>query len=518
MYWQVNTITQQLKKRTLNPVLKEIINNNDDCIYCIFRLKQPGRQKSGHTHERKRILALIMSVKTVLIVLYLFATIFIDFCVKGSTHNVNKHNGIVICYVHTYAIYREGRGKFNVADFDSTLCTHVIHHQIGLNQSTHKIKVTDPSLNLDKDEDGLGGFRNVTNLKSQNSQLKTMVSIGGWEEGSKTFTPMVSSIENRQKFVSSVIEFLNKYNFDGVEIDWRFPTLREGGAVEDKDNFVHLLKDLKTAFEPKGWILVVTLTGNLYFDAERVYNIPEISKNADYLIVMNYDFHGYWNKRLGHVSPLYEGKNGFDKATNANYTMQYYVKHGIDKSKTLFGLTFYGRAYTMDNRKFHFVGDPAQNAPQLGNFSKEIGLINYNEMCVEVRSTWTKKWDNYQHVPYAYKDDYWVSYEDAGSITEKVQYTIDNQFGGVSVYTIDMDDITGYCHDIPMHLLSTVNKVFEENYVKSVNTLPGYYKIPNQKSNNAVQPEPIENIGTLVTSSLYLLSLSTIISLLIICQ
>lgn len=35
------------------------------------------------------------------------------------------------------------------------------------------------------------------------------------------------------------------------------------------------------------------------------YDIPEISKNVEFMSVMTYDYHGAWERKTGHVSPLY---------------------------------------------------------------------------------------------------------------------------------------------------------------------------------------------------------------------
>jgi chitinase len=35
------------------------------------------------------------------------------------------------------------------------------------------------------------------------------------------------------------------------------------------------------------------------------YDIPEISKHVEFMSVMTYDYHGAWERKTGHVSPLY---------------------------------------------------------------------------------------------------------------------------------------------------------------------------------------------------------------------
>lgn len=60
-----------------------------------------------------------------------------------------------------------------------------------------------------------GGYSKVTGLKLQNSRLKVLLSVGGWNAGSLGFSNMVSTKLRRKTFVESAIKFLRKYNFDG---------------------------------------------------------------------------------------------------------------------------------------------------------------------------------------------------------------------------------------------------------------------------------------------------------------
>lgn len=44
---------------------------------------------------------------------------------------------------------------------------------------------------------------------------------------------MVSSPSERAKFTNSVVDFVLKYNFDGLDLDWEYPANR-GGVPADK--------------------------------------------------------------------------------------------------------------------------------------------------------------------------------------------------------------------------------------------------------------------------------------------
>ncbi|GIX71300.1 chitotriosidase-1 [Caerostris darwini] len=145
----------------------------------------------------------------------------------------------VVCYLGSWANYRRGDGKFKIEDIDPKLCTHLIYGFAKLNED-NTIAAYDSYLDL-KEGWGLGAYKRFNGLKRKNPQLKTLIAIGGWNEGSPKYSRMARSASSRRTFINSCVQFLQKYGFDGLDLDWEYPALR-GGVPEDKGNFVQLVK------------------------------------------------------------------------------------------------------------------------------------------------------------------------------------------------------------------------------------------------------------------------------------
>ncbi len=66
-------------------------------------------------------------------------------------------------------------------------------------------------------------YLKVTSLKKVG--IKVTIAIGGWNdsEGDK-YSRLVNNPSARRKFVDHVVGFVEKYNFDGLDLDWEYPS------------------------------------------------------------------------------------------------------------------------------------------------------------------------------------------------------------------------------------------------------------------------------------------------------
>lgn len=179
----------------------------------------------------------------------------------------------------------------------------MIYTFVGLNDNG-TINILDKWADLPNDG-GRDGFNKFNQLRNNNPRTKTLVAIGGWNEGSATYSKVAGDPVLRANFVEAAATFVRKYGFNGLDFDWEYPNQR-GGAPEDKENYVQLLKELRKRFDEEGFLLTAAV-GAAQTSASKSYIVPEIVKYLDFVNLMAYDLHGLWDKKTGINAPLYAG-------------------------------------------------------------------------------------------------------------------------------------------------------------------------------------------------------------------
>nr|UTR35845.1 chitinase [Agrotis ipsilon] len=373
--------------------------------------------------------------------------------VSGQTLAGPKHDKKVVCYIATWAVYRPDPGKFSLEDLEPALCTHLVYSFAGLNETSNTIKSLDPWQDLETDY-GKAGYKRIVGLKEKYPHLKVTLAIGGWNEGSPRYSNMASKPETRAAFIKSVMLMLNNYKFDGLDLDWEYPTKRDGKPY-DRENFVLLVKELSEAFEPYGYILTAAL-GAGKTTMETAYDLAKLSRYLDLIHMMCYDYHGTWDGVLGANAPL-KGIDAND-TLSVEWTVEYLLSHGVSPYKMVLGLPMYGRTFILLNPEtgvLEYGKTPVGSTGFKGPLTGEAGFMGYNEICTETMnksSDWVYHWHEQSSTPYIRDGARVISYDNGRSIAIKVKMAIDKGLGGVMVWSIDTDDFKGQCNETDAYI------------------------------------------------------------------
>ncbi|XP_039275756.1 endochitinase isoform X1 [Nilaparvata lugens] len=352
----------------------------------------------------------------------------------------------VVCYYSSWAAYRDAPVTYKVENIPASKCTHIIYAFLGVNENTWQVKILDEYLDVT-----LNSLRRFTGLKQNNPGLKTLIAVGGGAEGAQKYSNLVSSKDRRDIFVRSLVDFIKQYNFDGVDMDWEYPGAT--GNPQDRDNFVALMREIRTAFNQQNggaWEITMAVSINPQ-NVQAGYNVPELCRITNAVHVMTYDMRGNWAGFADVHSPLYGRPQ--DPPNYAKFNVQdgtqLWLSMGCPADKLVVGVPCYGQSFTLTpgNTNYQPYTPAIMNrGGNPGPYSKTPGNLFYYEICTYVQKNgWTQSWADGAFCPYAYQGDQWVGFDNERSIQMKMDFIKQKGLAGAMMWSIDQDDFTGMC-------------------------------------------------------------------------
>ncbi|PPQ70436.1 hypothetical protein CVT26_013930 [Gymnopilus dilepis] len=183
--------------------------------------------------------------------------------------------------------------------------------------------------------------------------VKALVSIGGWT-GSRFYSSDVGSAANRTAFVQTVINFVEKYDLDGLDFDWEYPGSQGIGcnvvSGADAANFLSFLQELRA--NPRGKKLILSAATSLSPfagpDGDPLSDVSGFAAVLDWIAIMNYDVWGPWSSSVGPNAPLDDScaapENQDGSAISA---VQAWNQAGIPLHQIVLGVAAYGHSFTV---------------------------------------------------------------------------------------------------------------------------------------------------------------------------
>ena len=262
---------------------------------------------------------------------------------------------------------------------DPTVMTHINYAFGHVNDQLDGIRIDHPER-----------LRKIVALKKKNRKLKVLLSIGGW--GSGHFSEMAATDVTRQAFSEDCRKVMDKFDLDGIDIDWEYPTQSTAGissSPDDTKNFTLLMRDLRQQLGDK-LITCATVASGEYIDFRRCIQY------IDMVNVMSYDMGNPPN----HHSALYPSEITNWMTTSA--AIEAHLKAGVPQEKLVMGMPLYGR-----------------------------GIQGYSTTADSIQGV-TELWHEQSMVPYLVdaQGKLVMGFENERSIGIKCQYILDHRLCG----------------------------------------------------------------------------------------
>ncbi|KAI1105614.1 hypothetical protein F4804DRAFT_341082 [Jackrogersella minutella] len=293
-------------------------------------------------------------------------------------------------------------------------------------------------------------YARFTALKAKQPGLQTWLSLGGWSFNDATnapntqnaFSNMVGSAANRQAFIASLRNFMQTYGFDGVDIDWEYPAADDrGGVTADFTNFPAFLAELRASFG-SGLGISATLPSSYWY--LRHFDLLGMEPSVDWFNFMSYDIHGVWDSTNKFTGPYIRPHTNLTEIEDG---LSLLWRAGVDPSKVVLGLGWYGRSFTLT--------DPACNVPDgvcafvgggtAGDCTQSSGTLSNAEIKrILATGTGVESYDATAAVRWlTWNTHQWVSFDDGVTMQQKISKANSLCLGGIMIWSLDQDNAVG---------------------------------------------------------------------------
>jgi chitinase len=269
---------------------------------------------------------------------------------------------------------------------------------------------------------------------------KEKILISFQNDSTNGFGTIAADSSIRAVFISNVVQFLRTNQYDGIDIDWEFPTYSQGKQLTE------LVIELRQKFNQidSTWLITMAVPPT-YLNGQN-FQYSDMAAYIDWFSIMGYNFNGSWSGLTGHNAPLYSSprhNNGDDSSS-----IEYMTKiRQVPASKLLLGVPFYGTQFYSKGLYQTFT-DTVINP----TYADIENLVFPRE--------WIYNWDTVSEVPYYTNKDstIFITFDDTISIRLKTEYSISQKLGGIMIWALDQDLVNN-----SQPLLETIGQVIHNN-------------------------------------------------------
>lgn len=263
-------------------------------------------------------------------------------------------------------------------------------------------------------------------IKKEHPNLRVILCVGGGGCGAR-MSEAVADNESFLRLIDRMIEEMVKYGFDGIDLDWEFPTTT--GHPEERQLHTEMLRILREkldAMDRKYYLSVAVPDCEWTF---RITELDESQKYLDYINVMTYDM----NRKdcTSHHSAPYSADD--TKYASAFGAVKRYKKHNVPNEKIIIGGAFYSKKWSNISSNGNGLHIPIDAPIAYGPCFTDL-KENYID-----KNGYKKYWDDEAKAPFLYNGEEFITYEDEESLGHKCDIVVNENIYGIMVWEFGGD-------------------------------------------------------------------------------
>lgn len=283
----------------------------------------------------------------------------------------------------------------------------------------------------DLEEKTFTGFATKLIKEAHKKNVSVILGInGGFDLHASDLKALFADEGLRAEFVKNVLDICTKYNFDGVDLDYEYPS-----STEEGDNITRFARDLYNAVQANNKLnksrpFTITLACPKLDGIARFFNFKKLADYCDWFNVMTYAYSASWTKYAGFNCPLYSDPAaiavGDEQSVSKSMYEYFHLQREVPLDKLVIGLGFYGWI----NKGFTTLYGPKSESVSLSYADIAEKYLNNKD--------WVYNWSDASKVPYLTnkKSKEMLTYDNEKSIGIKCDYAIEKGFRGVMIWEL----------------------------------------------------------------------------------
>lgn len=278
--------------------------------------------------------------------------------------------------------------------------------------------------------------------------------------GSQAFNKLTKDDALRAKFVNNIMNVVETYNFDGVDIDWESTGSSPVVAVQMNKLMKDLRAEMTSRQDPNGspYLLSAAVPASSWGAGTDRFDFKTLNNYVDYINMMSYDMNKTTNAT--HLSPLYKSSYDNGYGFGCHYGFELFTSRGLDASKIIIGSAGYGKSYkmsgTVSNTTYPALGLSASLTYLEGiPGAHASGTLFYNAIEKVMQSTQYKKYIEYNKNgqivgSYLYNEysKIFITYDSEEVITAKYEYAEAVEGMGIMCWAYTEDTADNFVNSI----------------------------------------------------------------------
>jgi len=268
----------------------------------------------------------------------------------------------------------------------------------------------------------------------------------GWSKGDPepgrlglgpTIRPIVRNPDAEERYLGSVSNLVDSFDYDGIDLDWEYPDTTEEIAGFDRLS-KRFRKQLDGLALKKHRPMFQTMAAAASTNTLKWLSNDLLLATMDWVNVMTYDMAGEWTDYAGHHAPLFASSKQPGRPRSAALSIQYLLERGMPANRLALGIPLYGKGFfaaepyasTKDTKDKQGAGRPPG-----GNYTKLVQL--------QKEQGWSRRWDNETKNPWLLSADRSavIGYDDPESVALKTEWAMKQGLRGVFFWEIAADRI-----------------------------------------------------------------------------